>query len=191
VVQANLEQQGGYLDDGINQDLFIGSDWYDPEDLDGSSKVQGEAAGEDGAADVPRLRSRTPEASNTRGKDARLGELHSNLILTIMTKWPQMVNSSLTDARNFSFQILNGYDSHRGQNLRHLVSSALDACEANGLRHLDRFKCRRPHVSSLLVTHDYVLLKITNKRLIFMTRYLVQDKNTISIYYFMYPKQAK
>ena len=43
----------------------------------------------------------------------------------------------------------------------------------------------------LLVTHDYVLLKITNKRLIFMTRYLVQDKNTISIYYFMYPKQAK
>ena len=111
MVQANLEQQGGYLDDGINQDLFIGSDWYDPEDLDGSSKVQGEAAGEDGAADVPRLRSRTPEASNTQGKDARLGELHSNLILTIMTKWPQMVNSSLTDARNFSFQILNGYDS--------------------------------------------------------------------------------
>ena len=65
MVQANLEQQGGYLDDGINQDLFIGSDWYDPEDLDGSSKVQGEATGEDGAADAPQLRSRTPEAFNT------------------------------------------------------------------------------------------------------------------------------
>ena len=56
------------------------------------------------------------------------------------------------------------------------------------LRHLDQFKCRRPHVSSLLVTDVYVLLKIMNKRPIFMTRYLVQDKDTICIYYFMDPK---
>jgi len=54
----------------MNHDLFIGSDWYDLEDLDGSGEVQGEAAGEEGAADAPRLRSRTPEASNTRGEDA-------------------------------------------------------------------------------------------------------------------------
>jgi len=84
-VQANVEQQAGYLDDGMNQDLIFGSDWYDPEDLDGSGEVQGEGAGEDGVADAPRLRSRTPEASNTRGEDAGLGELHGNLILTIMT----------------------------------------------------------------------------------------------------------
>jgi len=41
----------------------------------------------------------------------------------------------------------------------------------------------------LLVARNYVLLKITNKRSIFMTRYLVQDGNTFSMYYFMYPKQ--
>lgn len=109
-VQANVEQQGGYLDDGVNQDLIIGRNWYDLEDLDGSGEVQGETTGEDGAADAPRLRFRTPEASNTQGEDAGLGELHGNLILTIMTTQPQMVNSSLTDARN-SFQIPNGYDS--------------------------------------------------------------------------------
>lgn len=80
-VQANVEQQGGYLDDGMNQDLIFGSDWYDPKDLDDRSEVQGEGAGEDGVADAPRLRFRTPEASNTRGEHAGLGELHHMAIL--------------------------------------------------------------------------------------------------------------
>src|SRR6266540_5911341 len=66
----------------MNQDLIFGSDWYDPEDLDGSGEVQGEDAREDGVADALQLTSRTPEASNTRGEDAGLGELHGNLILT-------------------------------------------------------------------------------------------------------------
>jgi hypothetical protein len=62
-VQADVEQQGGYLDNGMNQDLIIGSDWYDYEDLDGSGEEQGEAAGEDGAVEA--LEFTAPEAFNT------------------------------------------------------------------------------------------------------------------------------
>jgi len=85
----------------MNQDLIFGSDWYDPEDLDGSGEVQGEDAREDGVADAPQLTSRTPEASNTRGEDAGLGELHGNLILTNDNATPD--GQQLVDRRQEQF----------------------------------------------------------------------------------------
>ena len=85
----------------MNQDLIFGSDWYDPEDLDGSGEVQGEDAREDEVADAPQLTSRTPEASNTQGEDAGLGELHGNLILTNDNATPD--GQQLVDRRQEQF----------------------------------------------------------------------------------------